>query len=105
MMSTFTQQAFTVRGSLSRRMDTTLGLIAIAIALVAWFLVTYEYAPDKRLVTGLFLPSPLDIVHGLQDLTRIGELPGAIWVSLWRIAQAMFYTIVVGVPIGILMGS
>jgi NitT/TauT family transport system permease protein len=86
-------------------MDTTLGLTAISVALVAWFFVTYEYAPDKRLVTGLFLPSPLDIVHGVQDLIRMGELPGAIWVSVWRIAHAMFYTILVGVPIGILMGS
>lgn len=104
-MPNLTQPAFTVRGSLSRRMDTALGLTAIAIALVAWFLVTYEYAPDKRLVQGLFLPSPQDIFHGTQDLIRVGELPGAIWVSVWRIAHAMLYTIVVGVPIGILMGS
>ena len=104
-MPTPKRQYSSVRGTLSRRADTTLSLVALSVAFLAWFLVTYEYAPDKRLVLGLFLPSPMDIVRGTQDLFRMGEMPGAIWVSLWRIAQAMFYTILVGVPIGVLMGS
>jgi NitT/TauT family transport system permease protein len=99
------KSAFSVRGKLTPKQDAVIGLTAIAVVFVAWLLVTREYAPDKRLVEGLFLPSPGDIVGGMRDLFKNGELPASIWVSLWRIAQAMFYTVVVGVPIGILMGS
>ncbi|HLJ55782.1 MAG TPA: ABC transporter permease [Chthonomonadaceae bacterium] len=96
---------FTVRGRISRRTDTIVGLSALLIVLIAWLALTSEFSPGHRLVTGIFLPSPLEIVRGTQDLVKLGYLPAAIWVSLWRIVQAMFFTVLVGVPIGIAMGS
>jgi NitT/TauT family transport system permease protein len=77
-----------------------LGLLSLGIAVGIWCIVTYG-----GFIKPLFLPKPSDIYFGLQELIKNGMLPGSIWVSLWRITQAMFVTIAIGVPVGILMGS
>ncbi|HLK58653.1 MAG TPA: ABC transporter permease [Chthonomonadaceae bacterium] len=97
-------QAFTVRGKIEPRLDAMLGLGAIALVLIVWVCITLG-PPDHRMIPPVFLPAPRDILDGVQDLVKAGQLPGSIWISVWRIVQGLFFTILVGVPLGILMGS
>lgn len=99
------REAFRVRGKMPRSLDTLIGLIAILIAFAVWFILTHGPSPDKRLVRGAFLPSPMDIASGAQELAKNGYLLNNIFISISRIFQGMLITTAIGVPIGILMGS
>jgi NitT/TauT family transport system permease protein len=73
-------------------------LIALAIFLVAWQLVSI---PAGKLL----LPSPLDIVPALIDELRTGALEAATLSSLSVFAAGYVLAIVSGVALGVLMGG
>jgi NitT/TauT family transport system permease protein len=95
-----------IRGHLSPRADLLYGLAGLGLLLVVWCVLTYSNPP---LVKPLFLPSPTGIWEGLRDFqTNPGHEPWllpAIWRSFWRVTRALFFVVVIGVPLGILMGA
>lgn len=90
---------FTVRKKISKGLDTWLGLLAMAIVLGIWCLLTYG-----RYVQPLFFPSPTDILEATKDLAQRGLLLGSIGISLWRIGQAMLITLSIGISLGLALG-
>jgi ABC-type nitrate/sulfonate/bicarbonate transport system permease component len=92
--------AFQVRGHLSHRSDLLIGLAGIATLLLLWSVVTYG-----GWVKPLFLPTPGMIWEGLVDFQRRGWLLPAIGRSFARVSYALGLVILVGVPIGVLMGA
>jgi NitT/TauT family transport system permease protein len=73
--------------------------LAFATALVAW-----QAASDARLVDPLFLPSPLQIAHALQELAAGGELARHFGASLTRIGAGWLIGASAGVCVGGLIG-
>jgi len=59
----------------------------------------------RRLVNPNFLPPASDVVRTLWRLLVSGELLRHAWVSLERILLGLAVSILVGVPLGIFMGS
>lgn len=91
---------FSIRGRLSHRADLLIGLAGIATLVLVWCVVTYG-----GYVRPLFLPRPTDIWQGLAEFHQRDWLFPAIGRSFWRVTQSLGWVILVGVPIGLLMGA
>lgn len=77
-----------------------LGAVAILAVLVAWSAVT-----GAGLVTPGFLPAPWSVAESLYRLTMDGTLLDAALWSSSRVLIAVFFVVVIGVPVGVMMGS
>ena len=77
----------------------SIGLVAISIAagLAIWQVLALSFPP-------IFLPSPLATLHAVGELTDDGTLWRAILASTLRITAGWAMGIVVGIPVGIVMG-
>lgn len=75
-------------------------LLSYAIILIIWFLVS---AQNQE-----FLPSPLDCLtklgYLLQHPISKVSLGGHILASLKRVLSAVFLAVIIGIPLGLLMG-
>jgi NitT/TauT family transport system permease protein len=91
---------FAPRRPLSRRSETALGVAGLGLLVAVWCLLTYG-----GLVGKLFLPTPTRMWEGLLDYHHQGWLLISLWRSFLRVSKALFLVILVGVPIGILMGA
>jgi NitT/TauT family transport system permease protein len=89
-----------LRQPLPRTASFALGLIAPALVLAAWCVLSYGHlAPPD------FLPSPTEVVRGTIQLFVQEDLAGAILVSTRRIVLAFLLASAVALPLGVLMGS
>jgi NitT/TauT family transport system permease protein len=91
---------FELRAPLPRSTAFVLGLVAPALVLVVWCVLTYgNIAPAD------FLPSPTDVVKGTIQLFVQHDLLTAILVSTRRIALAFLLASALALPLGVLMGA
>ncbi|MFF0717389.1 ABC transporter permease [Verrucosispora sp. NA02020] len=83
----------------SRPRLTRIGLSALSVLLgvVIWDLVSRNY-------TAFFLPSPLLTWRGAVELIQDGTLASSISASSTRILTGWALGVVIGVPVGLLMG-
>ncbi len=73
--------------------------VALIVLLAAW-----EIAPRAGLVDPVFLPPFHEVVRALGDLAGNGQLAGNIEASLIRSLSGFALAVVVGVPLGVLIG-
>lgn len=92
--------ALPFRGHLSHRAELVLGLVGLGMLVGAWCVVTYGGVVPK-----LFLPTPNGIWEGLLDYHRKMWLWLSLARSFTRVLKALGLVILVGVPVGILMGA
>ncbi|MEO6260491.1 MAG: ABC transporter permease [Thermoanaerobaculia bacterium] len=71
--------------------------LASAMALIVWTVAV-------RWSGTLIFPSPLDVARGLLQLAEKGLLGAYIGDSLWRVAAGYTLAVVVGIPLGLLLG-
>src|SRR5438876_7157468 len=95
---------FAIRGKLSPRGDLMIGFLGVATLLGVWCLLTYG-----GFVKPLFLPTPSRIWSDMVDLQCNPNHPAwlvpAVFRSLWRVLKSLFLVVLIGVPIGVLMGT
>ncbi|HZP82984.1 MAG TPA: ABC transporter permease subunit [Chthonomonadaceae bacterium] len=95
---------FSIRSKLSPRADFLIGLSGIVALILIWCILTYG-----GFVKPLFLPTPTGIWDGLMEFQSNPNHPPwvfpAIWRSFWRVTRSLGWVILVGVPIGVLMGA
>jgi len=72
-------------------------LAVVAFLVAAWWIVVVE----SRTV---IFPTPLQVVTATLDLVRQGTLWDHIGASLFRVGAGFFLALVVGIPLGLLMG-
>ena len=89
-----------MRGKLSPRTDALIGFCGIAVLVGVWCFLTYG-----NYVKPLFLPKPRDIWDGMAAFHERNWLFPAIGRSTWRVVRSLFLVILIGAPIGILMGA
>jgi NitT/TauT family transport system permease protein len=91
---------FALRQPLPRTASLALGLVAPALVVLVWCVLSYgRFAPPD------FLPSPTEVVRGTIQLFVQEDLGWAILVSTRRIALAFLIASAVALPIGVLMGA
>jgi ABC-type nitrate/sulfonate/bicarbonate transport system permease component len=80
-----------------------ISVLVIIAGVVVWQLVTMF-----QLVSPLYLPTPVSVLQNLQTLVTVGlaqkTLLDDIWISVARIGVGFLAAVVIGVPVGILMG-
>lgn len=79
-------------------------LLSPVLAVLAW-----QALASSGLIPAYKLPSPLAVLRGMQDLISLGMPPGHllhnhIFHSLQRVFQGYFIAILIGIPLGLLMG-
>jgi NitT/TauT family transport system permease protein len=89
-----------VRKPIPRQWQVILGVGAWAIVVLLWFLVT-----RGELLPPLALPDPAGVVKAIARLWTEYDLLGNVLQSWWRIAQAFFWSALIAIPLGILMGA
>lgn len=83
----------------SRAGDVAVGLILPALLLVAWKVVA-----QRELIPPQILPEPKVVAATLADLTRSGDLPLHIAISLGRVAGGFLLGAIAGGVLGVAMG-
>lgn len=77
----------------------TLGLIGLVVVLGAW-----QICVSLGVVDGRFTSSPVGAVGGLVEMIRTGDLWLPLLSTLSSVLYGMVITIVVGIPVGLLIG-
>lgn len=84
------------------------GTVAIGFATLAGLIGLWFAASHFGWATSLFLPSPAEVAVQFRIVAQEGyagsTLPAHLGSSLWRIGMALVVAVVVGVPLGLLMG-
>ena len=89
-----------IRGQLSKRADTMIGIAGIASLVAIWSFLTYGgYVPRVA------LPSPTGVWKGAAHFYEQHWLLLSIWRSFLRVSKALVVVVLVGVPLGLLMGA
>lgn len=91
---------FALRQPLPRTTSFALGLVAPALVLAGWCLLSYGH-----LAPAYFLPSPTEVVRGTIQLFLQEDLGRAILISTRRIALAFLLASALALPIGVAMGA
>ncbi len=88
----------TQKTSSNSRLIRFVPLLAVLFGILVWELLSRQLIP-------LFLPSPWATVQAAMELWSEGMITEAIYASMGRIALGWSMGVIVGVPIGIIMGS
>ena len=74
-----------------------IGVLSVVCGVILWHLASMRTLP-------LFLPSPLTVAKTSAEMIADGSLFVAIGASAWRIAAGWVMGVVLGVPLGLVMG-
>jgi len=91
---------FSIRGRMPRRVDALIGFVGILAFVILWCALSYG-----EVVSRFALPTPTSIGQTFVRLYESGQLVMPIARSLWRVLRALLLVVVIGVPIGVLMGA
>ena len=86
-------------GPLARYEGFLIGSVAVLVFLVVWQLAAF-----RRVVPELFLPGPLDIANAFAAYIARGQIWPDMWVSGQELIYGFALSIVIGLPLGMLMG-
>ncbi|HEU0051911.1 MAG TPA: ABC transporter permease [Longimicrobium sp.] len=95
---------FALRALPPRPLRVGLGVAAVALVVLVWFLLTLGDTPESRVVSPALLPSPGEVVRSFPALLQRG-LFDSILATLWRVIAGFALAVVIGVPLGILAGA
>ncbi len=82
-----------------------LGLGAIALCLLLWWIFTAGATPESRMISPVVLPSPGEVLRSLPSLWTERALIESVAATLRRVLTGFALAILVGVPFGILAGA
>ena len=96
--------ALGIREDIPSWMTWGLGIVPIAVLLLAWFLVTAG-AAEERIISPTILPSPLEVARSFPELWFDRALMRNLMISLGRVIGGFALAVAVTFPLGLLMGS
>src|SRR3990167_9422636 len=74
-------------------------ILSFVFLLVVWWLITFF-----GLIKPFFLPSPPEVAKAIFQLFSQGNFIKDVGISLFRILVGFFVAVVLGVPLGVLIG-
>jgi ABC-type nitrate/sulfonate/bicarbonate transport system permease component len=81
------------------------GIGAMAVIVVLWWLATAGGGAENRLISPVILPSPVEVIRSFPSLLNDRGLIQSIVATLKRVLIGFGLAILVGVPLGIVAGS
>lgn len=91
---------FAPKEPIPRPLSLVLGLASFALVLGLWAALSYGGA-----VSSFFLPSPGKVAHALYTLFATQGFAGDVWASTRRIMLGFLLSALIGIPLGIAIGS
>jgi NitT/TauT family transport system permease protein len=91
---------FTPNKEIPKRLYTTAGFVTFILFLAVWSVLSYG-----GIVNPLFLPTPTAVFASAVDLFAHGDLLSDIGISFSRVLVGFLVAAIIGIPLGILMGS
>ncbi len=89
-----------IRGEIPQSVYTSMMATSILLPLAAWFALSYS-----GLVDPLFIPKPDAVAMAAVRMFQSGDLPKDAWASLSRVGLGFFLSALIGVPLGLLIGT
>lgn len=96
---------FRLRATPSLATRRLVGIGAIGMLVLLWWLATTGLGSEDRLISPIILPSPAEVVRSFPSLWRDRALLASIAATLQRVLIGFGLAAAVGVPLGILAGS
>lgn len=93
-------RSWQVRGEMSARGYSALAVGSFLLFVGLWWLVTAAGWFDK-----VFLPSPLDVLHRLENWYGQDGLMDDVWISIFRVTAGFVLSALLAVPLGLFIGS
>jgi NitT/TauT family transport system permease protein len=81
------------------------GVGALGVLVLLWWLATSGLGSEDRLISPIILPSPAEVVRSFPSLWRDRALVASIAATLQRVLIGFGLAAAVGVPLGIIAGS
>ena len=89
-----------IRKQIGKKYYLLLAITAFVVLIGVWALVT-----ELGLVDAIFLPKPMQVVQYYISAIQDGSLWENTKVSVYRIVLGFVYAVILGIPVGILMGT
>jgi NitT/TauT family transport system permease protein len=100
-----TEQFLALRLPPSRLTRNLVGLFALGVVILLWWLATSGLGSEERWISPVILPSPAEVVRSFPSLLRERALMQSIAATLKRVLVGFGLAVLVGVPLGIIAGS
>jgi len=86
--------------------DTVAGIITVLVVVVLWhlFSVTGVFGKFDSKLAQLIIPSPISVGEKMLEMIMSGYLLESVWTSLQRVISGFLISVLIGIPIGIIMG-
>ena len=95
----------TLRLSPSRMTRRLIGVGAMGVVVLVWWLSTTGLGSEDRLISPVILPSPLEVLRSFPSLLNERALLQSIAATLKRVLIGFGLAALVGVPLGIAAGA
>jgi NitT/TauT family transport system permease protein len=82
-----------------------IGVGAMAVVVLLWWLATIGAAPEHRFISPVILPSPAEVVRSFPSLLNDRALLQSIAATLKRVLIGFGLAAAIGVPLGVLAGA
>jgi NitT/TauT family transport system permease protein len=89
-----------IRQEFPRRLAMLIILFSLAVPLVIWSIISYA-----GLVPPMFLPTPTAVLQSGWKMLTENNLMADVFISCWRVLAGFVVSAVIGVPMGIAMGT
>jgi ABC-type nitrate/sulfonate/bicarbonate transport system permease component len=96
---------FALRVPPSRLTRQLVGVAAVGVVVLVWWLATLGASAESRLISPVILPSPAEVIRSFPSLLNERALLQSIAATLKRVLIGFGLAALVGVPLGILAGS
>jgi ABC-type nitrate/sulfonate/bicarbonate transport system permease component len=104
-MPTESRPLFALRLSPSPMTRRFVGLAAMGVVVVFWWLATTGIGSEDRWISPVILPSPAEVVRSFPSLLNDRALIQSIAATLRRVLVGFGLAAVIGVPLGIVAGA
>ena len=89
-----------IRKEIDRKKYLLFAILSFVIVLAAWLI-----ASESGAIKEIFLPKPQNVVNYYIESIKDGSLLQNTGISIYRITLGFVYAVLLGVPIGILVGT
>ena len=89
-----------IRKNINKNIYTAIAISSFIILLLVWLIAT-----ESGLIENTFLPSPIEVLTRLIKDFSSGDIWPDMGISIYRIMSGFILAIVLGIPVGILIGS
>jgi NitT/TauT family transport system permease protein len=92
-------ELFKMGGVVSKKTDTTIFFIGLAMLLGFWYAVTHF-----GLISNRILPNPIDVLKSYVTMYNESHLVANAWYSIKLNFLGYFYALIIAIPVGFLIG-